>query len=119
LPLYGWQEDIDFSRQFLRRGRLVRSGEIVGVHRGVKEGRTSGVRFGYSQVINPIYLRRKGTMRWQHAYELVWRNVTANLLMALRPEPWIDRRGRVKGNALAFWDVARGVVDPERMLQVR
>lgn len=62
LPMYGWQEDIDFSRQLAPFGRIVRAGALTGVHLGAKNGRPSGVRFGYSHVANPIYLIRKGTL---------------------------------------------------------
>ncbi len=41
LPLYGWQEDVDFCRRLARHGRIVRSGELRGVHLGNKRGRTS------------------------------------------------------------------------------
>ena len=60
LPLYGWQEDIDFSRQLARYGSVVRAAGLNGVHLGVKGGRTPGVKFGYSQVANPAYLIRQG-----------------------------------------------------------
>jgi GT2 family glycosyltransferase len=116
LPLYGWQEDIDFSAQLTPKGRIVASDAFHGVHRGVKAGRTSGVRFGYSQVANPVYLMRKGTMTARKAFGILINNVAANLVKVWRPEPWVDRRGRVKGNWMAFGDLARGRVRPGRIL---
>src|SRR6266702_4434472 len=89
-----------------------------GVHLGIKYGRTSGVRFGYSQIANPIYLIRKGTMSWQHAKMLMWRNLAANLVRSFHPEPWIDRKGRLKGNLLALVDMAIGRISPHRILQL-
>ena len=62
LVLYGWQEDIDFTSQLRQRGRVVCVSNIRGVHLGLKAGRVSGERFGYSQVVNPVYLIRKGTV---------------------------------------------------------
>jgi hypothetical protein len=118
LPLYGWQEDIDFSRRLLPYGRIVLSGMLRGVHLGIKFGRTSGVRFGYSQLANPIYLVRKGSMPRQYANKIMWRNIAANLARSLYPEPWIDRRGRLKGNLLALVDVMRGRISPGRILQL-
>ena len=50
LPLYAWQEDIDFSRQLAPAGRIVKTETLCGIHLGSKRGRTSGVRLGYSQV---------------------------------------------------------------------
>ena len=117
LPLYGWQEDIDFSAQVGRKGRLVKSNAWAGVHRGVKSGRISGVRFGYSQIANPLYLKRKGTMSAGFAYTLLVRNVVANHLRAVRPEPWIDRVGRVRGNWRAMRDLMRGALRPEAILE--
>ena len=117
LPLYGWQEDIDFSAQLLPKGRIVASDAFHGVHRGVKAGRTSGVRFGYSQVANPVYLVLKGTMTPRKAVAILCNNVAANLVKMWRPEPWVDRKGRVKGNWLAFGDILRGRVRPRRILE--
>ena len=118
LPLYGWQEDIDFSQRVLPYGRIVKSAALRGVHLGIKLGRTSGVRFGYSQIANPIYLIRKGSMPWRHANKLMSRNIAANLARSFYPEPWIDRRGRLKGNILALVDMVIGRISPGRILQL-
>lgn len=115
LRLYGWQEDIDFSAQLRGRGRLVKTNAFAGVHQGVKHGRTPGLRIGYSQVINPAYLARKGTMRVTYAIKLVAKNVISNHVRSLRPEPWVDRLGRTKGNWLGFRDLLRGRLEPERI----
>jgi hypothetical protein len=118
IPLYGWQEDIDFSRALSPYGRIVEWGLLRGIHLGIKSGRTSGVRFGYSQVANPVYLIRKGTMSLSFAGPLVCRNVAANLLRSCRPESWIDRRGRLKGNVLALIDMVTGRISPRRILSL-
>ncbi|MCO5093014.1 glycosyltransferase family 2 protein [Bosea sp. (in: a-proteobacteria)] len=116
LPLYGWHEDIDFSGQLRGRGRIVLASALRGVHRGTKRGRTSGLRFGYSQIANPIYVTRKGTVRWSRTVRFLVGNVGANLLGSLRPPGLIDRRGRLKGNLLALWDLVRGRLAPQRVL---
>lgn len=116
LPLYGWHEDIDFSGQLRGRGRIVLSTALRGVHRGVKRGRTSGLRFGYSQIANPIYVSRKGTVAWPRSVRFLVGNVAANLLGSLRPQGLIDRRGRLKGNLIALWDLVRGRLAPQRIL---
>jgi GT2 family glycosyltransferase len=118
LPLYGWQEDIDFSSRVRRYGEVVKSSTLRGVHLGTKAGRTSGVRFGYSQIANPIYLIRKGSMSWRHASRLIWRNIAANLARSIFPESWVDRRGRLRGNLLALIDLIRGRISPGRILQL-
>ena len=115
LVLYGWQEDRDFGGMLARRGeRLVRLGAAVGVHLGVKAGRGAGKKLGYSQVINPIYLMSKGTMRPLVAANHIVCNVGSNLVRAVVPEPYIDRRGRLVGNLLGFRDLVAGRVRPER-----
>lgn len=115
LPLYGWQEDIDFTMRLARRGRLVSTGLVSGVHLGVKGGRTSGLRLGYSQVANIVYLLRKGTMPRALARKLLWRNLASNVLRAGFPEPHVDRLGRLRGNAMALVDLVRGRIDPRRI----
>ena len=118
LPLYGWQEDMDFAHQVAQCGRLVQNDLLRGVHLGVKAGRSVGVRLGYSQIANPVYLTKKGTMSWRHARWLMSRNIAANLARSVIPEPWVDRRGRLKGNVLALLDVLRGKASPARILQL-
>jgi GT2 family glycosyltransferase len=118
LPLYGWQEDIDFSRQLAPHGRIVRCPGLTGVHLGIKRGRTSGVRFGYSQVANPVYLIRKGNMSVAFGGRRMLSNMLANAVRSMKPEPHVDRRGRCKGNALALVDLARGRLHPRRILEL-
>jgi hypothetical protein len=96
----------------------VNSAALRGVHLGIKLGRTSGVRFGYSQIANPVYLIRKGSMSWRHANKLMWRNIAANVARSFFPEPWVDRKGRLKGNVLALMDIIRGRSSPGRILQL-
>ncbi len=115
LVLYGWLEDRDFGASLAKNGGdLVKCADAYGVHMGVKVGRVSGQRLGYSQVINPIYLRRKGTMTTKQAIGQIWRNMSMNFAKSLSPEPFIDRRGRVKGNLTALIDLLRGKITPER-----
>ena len=115
LPLYGWQEDIDFTSRLARRGRLVSSGRVTGVHLGVRGGRTSGRRLGYSQVANIVYLLRKGTIPFGLAQRLFWQNLVSNVVRAPWPEPHIDRAGRLAGNMRALADLALGRIDPRKI----
>ena len=115
LVLYGWQEDRDFGGQIWNLGgRVVRINTALGVHLGVKRGRVSGRKFGYSQVINPLYLVRKRTMPLRVALDHVLRNVASNVVRSIAPEPWVDRRGRLTGNLIGLWDFVRGRLTPER-----
>jgi glycosyltransferase involved in cell wall biosynthesis len=118
LPLYGWQEDVDFSAQIRKTGRLVRSDRTWGVHLGTKMGKTSGLRFGYSQIINPLYVYRKGNMSLAAAGSLILRNVIANSIKSVFPEPYIDRRGRLRGNLTGLAHVLQGRLDPIYVLQI-
>lgn len=116
LPLYAWYEDIDFSRQLGRQGRIVRVNGAKGIHLGSKSGRTPGRKLGYSQVANPLYLSRKGTFPLDHALRSIGRNMAINAIRSLWPEPYIDRRGRIIGNWLAIRDAILGRISPEKML---
>jgi len=118
LPLYGWQEDTDFTSQLRRLGRVVRLSTLRGVHLGVKAGRVSGIRFGYSQIVNPVYLLRKGTVPIRFASNLILRNIAANIVRSVYPEPHVDRRGRLKGNCLAAFHLLQGRVEPEFILRL-
>lgn len=120
LPLYAWQEDIDFAENLRKTsgGRLVKTDAFAGVHCGVKSGRTNGLRLGYSQIANPVYLMRKGTMSRKFGYRLMLRNMLANHAKSFRPEPWVDRAGRVKGNWLAMKDWLTGKISPGRILDL-
>jgi glycosyltransferase involved in cell wall biosynthesis len=118
LVLYGWQEDIDFTSQLRSRGRVVEISTIRGVHLGLKSGRVSGERFGYSQIVNPIYLIRKGTVPATFALPLLGRNLAANLVRSLWSEPYVDRRGRLRGNLRAIFHVLTGRIEPEYILEI-
>lgn len=118
LPLYGWQEDIDYSYRIGACGRLALAEELRGVHLGIKRGRTSGKRFGYSQIANPVYLLGKRTIPRDRAYRIMWRNVAMNLIRSIRPEAHIDRRGRLAGNMIALRDLLLGYLRPERTLEL-
>jgi len=118
LPLYAWYEDIDFTRALGRHGTILRLAGARGVHLGVKQARTPGLRLGYSQVANPVYLARKGTFPWSHAIPSAARHTLINALRSLAPEPHVDRFGRLRGNLLALWDLLRGRAAPGRVLDL-
>jgi glycosyltransferase involved in cell wall biosynthesis/GT2 family glycosyltransferase len=120
LVLYGWLEDRDFGAALAKRGgRLIKCARACGVHMGVKSGRVAGDRLGYSQVVNPIYMLRKGTMTIGQVAGQLFRNIASNVAGAVRPEPFIDRRGRLRGNVRGLADVLRGRLDPERAAAIR
>ena len=119
LPLYGWLEDLDFSRQLASYGRIVKSPRLRGVHLGTKSsGRSPARQLGYSQVANPLYLAGKGTMSRGRAIKQIGRNIVANTVHLAKPEPWIDRKGRLAGNLLAIGEFMNGRLHPSRILEL-
>jgi len=119
LPLYGWLEDVDFSRRVAAfHGRIVKVPAARGVHLGVKSARQRGVQLGYSQVANPVYLMRKGTYGARYAAALMSRNILANFGRALWPEAHVDRTGRALGNLRALVDLIDGRLHPQRILSL-
>jgi GT2 family glycosyltransferase len=118
LPLYAWLEDHDFRGQIERHGRVVRADALWGVHLGHKHGRLRGVMLGYSQIANALYLAKKGTVPKPYLAKLVSKNVLINAVRSFRPEPFVDRRGRLLGNMIALADLVRGRIAPERILEL-
>ena len=118
LPLYGWQEDLDFSGALRGAGRIVKTNLVWGVHLGTKRGKGSEVRLGYSQIINPAYIARKGNISFAYAFKLASRNFVANVVKSIRPETYVDRRGRLRGNLIGIFHLAIGQLMPEYILKL-
>ncbi|WP_431323465.1 glycosyltransferase [Rhizobium sp. YTU87027] len=115
LVLYGWLEDRDFAATLAKGGgRLIKWSLAYGAHMGAKDARVSGERLGYSQVVNPLYMMSKGTMTLANVADHILRNTASNFARAVWSEPFIDRKGRAKGNLLAIADILRGRLEPER-----
>jgi GT2 family glycosyltransferase len=119
LPLYGWQEDSDFCGALRGAGWIVRTNLVWGVHLGTKRGKGSELRLGYSQVINPAYIVSKGNMSRVYAFRLAAKNVTANLVKSIRPESYVDRRGRLLGNLIGIFHLITGRLTPEYILNMK
>ena len=118
LPLYAWYEDLDLTRRLAAHGTVLRLAGARGVHLGTKSGRVAGTRLGYSQVANAIYLARKGSYPWNRALRSAARNMAMNIVRSLAPEPWVDRRGRLRGNLIALADLLRGRMHPMRVMEL-
>lgn len=116
LPLYGWLEDVDFSRSIAKYGKIQYNPYAKGVHLGTKLSRQSGVRFGFSQIVNPIYLSMKGTMSWRRALAQISRNLAMNVFKSVSPEPYVDRKGRLIGNFKGVLSVLKGDINPRNIL---
>ena len=119
LPLYSYFEDLDYTRRLGRHGRIVKISGARGVHLATKSGRVSGYRMGYTQMVNVVYLMRKGTMPWPRGINVLGRHFGNNFLRSFNPESFIDRRGRFLGNLRGAYDILRGRVDPARVLLLK
>jgi glycosyltransferase involved in cell wall biosynthesis len=116
LPLYSWLEDRDLARRLLRHGPLAVVDDCVIVHRGVKSGgRMAHERLGYSQVMNPAYLWRKGSFPVRLALRETVFRVGKNAVRAVAGTERSWRRERLRGNLRAGGDVLRGRFTPERI----
>jgi GT2 family glycosyltransferase len=118
LPLYGWYEDWDFSRQMAAFGSVVYVSNACGVHLCTKVGRITGTRMGYAQVANPIYLARKGTFPWSHVLRFIAGPFLKNFVRSLAPESHVDRLGRFYGNLAAFRDLLMGTLSPTQIVDL-
>ncbi len=118
LPLYGWLEDVDFSNRALDIGQLRCITECRGVHLGASKGRTSGVRFGYSQVANPRFLIKKGTMQLRDGLKLMTKNIFSNIFHTLTLNQSKDYQGRLVGNGKAFKDLLMAKCSPRNILDI-
>lgn len=114
LPLYGWQEDLDFGARLSRRGAVIKTTAFCGVHRGVKSARPQERGLGYAQIANPVYLMRRGDIPASYLLRLMARNIAANHMGVLTRNTAADRLGRTKGNWRALADLVLGRLSPSR-----
>jgi len=92
----------------------------LGVHLGWRSGRTSGVRVGFSTIVNPIYLKRKANIfSFPSIFIQYWmRCLVGNVLGLLMGDREYDRFGLLKGNILGFHHLMKGKCDPEYILRL-
>lgn len=122
LSLYAWLEDSDYSHRCTRGGKApVTNLSAQCVHLGWRGGRISGKRMGYSQIVNPIYLWKKARVfSLPHIFIQYWmRCIVANCVGSVYGKPEDDRLNRLKGNALAMWDLLNGRCDPMLINQLQ
>ena len=119
LPLYGWQEDCDFTGQARKLGDTRIVPACRGVHLGVKSARTSGVRLGYSQIANPIQIAKRGNMTRLRMVRFLGLAILANVGKALLRQRPVDYPGRLRGNLRALSDLVHGRCSPDRVLTLK
>lgn len=119
LPLYAWQEDRDFTSIALQFGEVIYHPAPRGVHLGAKSARTSGKRMGYSQIANMVYLRQKGSVTFRVCTKFLFKALAANTVKSITNNPYVDYRGRLRGNLVAIGDAILGRMKPERILSLK
>jgi GT2 family glycosyltransferase len=122
LPLYAWLEDSDFSHRAVsgRSRGPVTCLRAKAVHLGWQGGRVAGIRLGFSQIINPLYLWRKSRpFSLMHFVVHYWlRCLVGNLLGTIHGPEIEDRPGRLQGNIRGFLHVLQGRCDPKLASQL-
>ena len=119
LALYGWLEDLDFGLRAGMRGGMISTDLVWGVHLGVQGARSSGIRFGYSQVVNPWYLMKKGLITRFDACRRICRGLAGNAIkLIVSQKSHVDRRGRLKGNIIGIKDIMIGKWLPEKVAEL-
>jgi hypothetical protein len=112
------QEDIDFTSQLWRHARVVGLNSIFGFRLGAKSGPCEQSEIGVLAGCQSCLPYEEGTVPPGFALELMGWNVLANLTKSLWPEPYIDRRGRLKGNLLRVGHLTGGRIAPEYILKL-
>jgi hypothetical protein len=116
---YAFLEDRDFGARCAQFGRVGYYGGCRLVHLGVNQGgRSSARRYGFSQVMNPVYLAAKGTVTRPAAARLVARWFAANIAGVVLRDDAVDRRARLRGNSQAARFLVRGHVAPEAVEEI-
>jgi hypothetical protein len=75
------------------------------------------MKFGYSQIANPLYLMKKGTMGYKVGVRFIARALAANIIRSIGKHPYVDYKGRLRGNMRAVRDVIYGRSDPRRIAE--
>ena len=121
LPLYAWLEDRDYSHRITKnRHPPVAYRDAIAVHLGSRSGRIGGVRMGFSEIINPIYLWNKNrTFPLHYIIIQYWiRCLVGNVLGILTRDSEYDRTGLLKGNLIGFRHLISGSWDPKYIAEI-
>ena len=118
LVLYGWLEDRDFGFRAALETKTILTDFLWGVHLGISQGRTSGLKFGYSQIVNPWYLMKRGSLTPRDALRYIARGFAGNVGRLNSEKNAIDRWGRLKGNIIGITDILIGRGTPERITKL-
>lgn len=124
LPLYSLGEDIEVGFRLRNYGDIGGSARCPLVHLATKTGRITEIGVGYAQIINYLYFANKGIgyPRLSCYFERMIKTPFVNLFFSFFPQldtySSVDRKGRVRGNLLAFKDLLNGNAHPSRLVDV-
>lgn len=114
LAEYGFMEDFDFFVRLRSWGQTAYAASCGLVHLAVGAGRTSQRKFGFSQIMNPLYLAKKGTLPLSDCAKHTLKATAANLLGVIAAH----RRQRLIGNLLAWGIFLRKGPCPEIVARI-
>lgn len=109
LAEYGFLEDWDFYSRLRANGPTGHSPGTTLVHLGVASGRVSDRKFGYAQIVNPIYLVLKGSLPFLDGVRFSMLSPFSNALRFYQTE----RRNRLLGNLLGLFTLLTRGAKPE------
>jgi glycosyltransferase involved in cell wall biosynthesis len=118
LVLYGWLEDRDFAFRAGTGANMIWTDAVWGVHLGTRHGRAPGLGFGYSQVVNPWYLMKKGSMTPYDVFGNILRGFAGNVWGSFFKNSYTDRCCRLKGNIIGLKDIMTGRWAPEKVTEL-
>jgi GT2 family glycosyltransferase len=120
---YSFLEDVDFARRGLRHGQVGFYSGVIYVHLRIGSGRVNDRQFGYTQMVNPFYLYRKGSLRFGELGQCWFSGLAANSIYSVLgrfcgriPDNY---RRRLSGNLNGVWEVLLGKAAPERCLRFK
>ena len=120
LPLYGWQEDLDFCGALRRSGRLVRTNLVWGIHLRTKRGKGSEVRTRvFTGCQSSLYCSGRATCHLPMHSNWLRRTSSPTRIKSIRPESYVDRRGRLRGNFIGMFHLMTGRLTPEYILKLK
>lgn len=114
LAEYGFMEDLDFFVRLRCFGSTGYAHNCGLVHLAVGSGRTDQRKLGFSQIMNPLYLAKKGSLSWGDCSRHVGRVIVANFAGAFTAR----RRQRLVGNMLAWGFFLRRGPCPEMVARI-
>jgi GT2 family glycosyltransferase len=114
LAEYGFMEDWDFFARLRGYGDTGYAANCGLVHLATGAGRTSHRKFGFSQITNPLYLTKKGSLPSKECLKHLCTAVAANFAGIYIS----SRRQRLIGNFLAFWYALRSGPSPEIVAKI-